>query len=109
MKEYGQHKTRAEEEYEKWKEHLIDKDGEYRCSVVSCNKVWYPTIEDTNRKRPSTYYKLCRVCRTKSYLKGLEYKKKVGTNNYDKLRDGINNQTSAKVVLDTELRLEQMV
>jgi hypothetical protein len=109
MKEYGQHKTKAQEEYEKWKDHLIDKEGDYICSVPSCSKVWIPTIEDTNRKRPSTYYKLCRACRMKSYLKGLEYKKKVGTNNYDKLRDGINMKTNAEAVLDTELRLEQMV
>jgi hypothetical protein len=88
MKEYGQHKTKAQEEYEKWKDHLIDKeDGIYICSVVSCNKVWIPTIEDTNRKRPSTYYKLCRACRLKSFLKAKEYKEKKG-NNYDKLRDG---------------------
>ena len=85
MKEKGEGViSKRQEEYEKWKDYLIDKEGDYRCSIPSCNKVWFPTIEDTNRKRPSCFYKLCRECRKKSYLKGLEYKKKKG-NNYDAL------------------------
>lgn len=88
MKEYGQMKSKRQEEEEKWRDHMIDKGSDYICTIPSCSKIWYPTIElDTNRKRPSTFYKLCRECRTKSYLKGLEYKAKKG-NNYDKLRDG---------------------
>ena len=81
MKEWGELKTKAQEDYEKHKDHLIDKEGDYVCSVPSCKKVWFPTIElDTNRKRPSTFYRLCRDCRTKSYLKGLEYKEKKAKN-----------------------------
>jgi len=91
MKEYGQHKTKAQEDYEKWKDYLIDKEGEYRCSISSCNKVWFPTDADINRKRPSCYYKLCSACRMKSFLKGRDYKKKREVNNYDALYDP-NNQ-----------------
>jgi hypothetical protein len=80
MKEYGQHKSKAQEDYEKHKDHLIDKKGDYVCSIPACQKVWYPKIEDVNRKRPSCYYKLCSACRMKSYLKGLEYKKNKGNN-----------------------------
>lgn len=76
MKEWGEHKTKAQEDYEKHKDYLIDKEGDYICSVPSCKKVWFPTIEDTNRKRPSTFYRLCSACRMKSFLKGREYKKK---------------------------------
>lgn len=85
MKEFGSI-TKAEADYVKWKDYLIDKEGEYVCSIRACNKVWSPTTKDINRKRPSTYYKLCSACRMKSYLKGLEYKKKKG-NNYDALYD----------------------
>jgi hypothetical protein len=79
MKEFGCI-SKAEAEYRKWKEHLIGKEGDYVCSIPACNKIWFPTIEDTNRKRPSTFYKLCRECRTKSYLKGLENKAKIKKN-----------------------------
>lgn len=86
MKELAQGvKTKAEADYEKWKDYLIDKNGDYICSV--CKKVWYPTMEkDVNQKRPSVFCKLCNSCRLKSYLKGIEYKAKKG-NNYDKNRD----------------------
>jgi hypothetical protein len=100
MKEYGQHKTKAQEDYEKWKDYLIDKEGDYRCSILSCNKVWHPNENDINRKRPSCYYKLCSACRMKSFLKGREYKKKKG-NNYDALYDP-NNQTTLTECLDAE-------
>jgi len=80
MKEFGCISKR-EEEYEKWKEHLIGKEGNYVCSIPACNKIWFPTIEnDVNRKRPSCFYKLCSACRMKSYLKGLEYKEKKKNN-----------------------------
>jgi hypothetical protein len=91
MKEYGEGvMSKAEYEYNKWKDHLIDKEGGiYICSV--CKKVWNPTIEDINAKRMTTYCKLCRACRLKSFLKGREYKGKKG-NNYNKLYDS-NSQT----------------
>jgi hypothetical protein len=85
MKEWGSI-TKAEAEDKKWKEHLIDKGTDYVCSVPACHKVWFPNENDINRKRPSTYYKLCSACRRKSYLKGLEYKKKKG-NNYNAMYD----------------------
>ena len=97
MKEYGEGViTKAQADYRKWKEHLIDKEGDYVCSIPACNKIWYPTDADINRKRPSCYYKLCSACRLKSFLKGREYKQKKG-NNYD-----ANNQTNAE-----EVRYEQ--
>jgi hypothetical protein len=92
MKEYGVGIiTKAEADYNKWKDYLIDKEGDYVCSIPSCNKVWIPNENDINRKRPSCYYKLCAACRMKSFLKGREYKIKKGTNNYDKLYDKSNN------------------
>lgn len=85
MKEYGNHKTKAQAEEEKWRDYHIDKQGDYICSV--CKKVWFPDTTDINAKRMSTYYKLCKACRMKSFLKGRQYKEKKG-NNYDKNRDG---------------------
>jgi hypothetical protein len=87
MKEYGQHKTKAQHEAEKWGAYMVDKDGDYVCSV--CKKVWIPTVDDVNRKRPSTYYKLCSACRFKSFLCARLYKKEKG-NNYDALYDTSN-------------------
>lgn len=87
MKEYGNYKTKDEAEYEKWKDYLIDKKGDYICSVPSCRKVWFPEVKDINVKRMTVYYKLCTECRMKSFLKCREYKAKKG-NNYDKNRDG---------------------
>ncbi len=84
MKEWGGI-SKAEADYRKWKEHLIGKEGDYICSV--CKKVWIPNEDDINRKRLSTYYKLCSACRLKSYINSKIYKKDKG-NNYDKLRDG---------------------
>jgi hypothetical protein len=93
MKEWGEGViSKAEADYRKWKEYMIDKDGEYKCSV--CKKVWIPCDIDINRKRPSTYYKLCSACRMKSFIKGREYKEKKG-NNYNALND-INNRKDAK-------------
>jgi hypothetical protein len=87
MKEYGEGViSKRQEDYNKWKDYLIDKEGDYKCSIPSCSKVWIPTINDINRKRPSCYYKLCSACRMKSYLKGREYKAKKG-NNYNKIYD----------------------
>jgi DNA-directed RNA polymerase subunit RPC12/RpoP len=93
MKEYGNHKTKSDEEEERWREYRIDKVGDYVCSV--CKKTWVPDITDINTKRMTTYYKLCKACRMKSFLKGREYKGKKG-NNYDKLRDS-NNRTNEGV------------
>lgn len=84
MKEGGL--TKAQADYNKWKDYLIDKEGDYVCSIPTCNKVWYPCQDDINRKRLNCYYKLCSACRLKSFLKGREYKAKKG-NNYDKLYD----------------------
>ena len=100
MKEYGKGvMSKTEYEYNKWKDHLIDKEGGiYICSV--CKKVWNPTIEDINKKRLSCYCKLCSACRMKSFLKGREYKQKKG-NNYDALYDA-NSRTNAE-----EVRYEQ--
>lgn len=78
MKEWGEHKTRAEEEEEKWRDHFIDKEGDYICTV--CKKVWYPTITDINQKRPSTYCKLCTACRFKSFTMRRYYKERNGNN-----------------------------
>ena len=87
MKEWGEGViSKAEYDFEKWKDHHIDKVGDYICSVCKC--VWFPTIpEDVNTKRLSCYCKLCKKCRMKAFLKGKEYKAKHG-NNYDKNRDG---------------------
>lgn len=99
MKEKGEGViTKRQEEYEKWKDYLIDKGGDYRCSIPACNKIWFPTDADINRKRPSCFYKLCSACRMKSFLKGREYKKKKG-NNYDALYDA-NSQTTLTECLD---------
>lgn len=85
MKEYSNYMTKSQAEYEKWKDYLVDKQGEfYNCSL--CKKNWIPTVDDVNRKRPSTYYKLCSACRGRALLKSKEYKMKHG-NNYDKNRD----------------------
>lgn len=88
MKEWGEHKTRAQEEEEKWKDHMIDKGSDYICSV--CKKVWEPGEADINKKRPSVYCKLCSACRLKSFLKGREYKAKHG-NNFNALYPSNNN------------------
>lgn len=97
MKEYGEGvKTKAEAEAEKWRDYQVDKEGDYICSV--CKKTWIPDVSDVNTKRPSTYYKLCKKCRMKAFLKGREFKQKKGTNNYDKLRDEPNNQTGSNSV-----------
>ena len=81
MKEYGEGViSKAQADYKKWKDYLVDKEGDYICSVPACKKTWYPTTNDINRKRPSCYYKLCGACRMKSYLKGVEYKQKKGNN-----------------------------
>lgn len=108
MKEFGSMKTKREEEYEKWKDHLIDKEGDYICAIPACKKVWFPTTNDVNRKRPSCYYKLCSACRMKSFLKGREYKQKKETNNYDALYDP-NNQRGEERVRHERFELEQMV
>ena len=86
MKEWGEQKTRAEFEFEKHKDHYVDKEGDYICSV--CKKTWFPRIpEDVNQKRPSCFCKLCTSCRFKSFTMRRKYKALKG-NNYDKLRDG---------------------
>lgn len=86
MKEWGQGiKTKAEYEEEKWRDYQIGKEGAYICSV--CKKVWEPDVSDVNTKRMTTYFKLCKVCRQKAFLKGRQYKQAKG-NNYDKNRDG---------------------
>lgn len=104
MKEYGSHKTKAQADEEKWRDYQVDKQGDYICSV--CKKVWIPSIEDVNVKRMSTYYKLCKACRMKSFLKGREYKKKVETNNYNALYDP-NNQRGANSVRHERFELVQ--
>jgi hypothetical protein len=89
MSDSVQYKTRAEMEFEKHKDHYVDKEGAYICTV--CKKTWVPTIEaDLNKKRPSCFCKLCTRCRLKSFTKAREYKAKKG-NNFDKLRDEPNN------------------
>lgn len=86
MKEWSwdEFKSKADADFEKHKEYLIDKVGDYVCST--CKKVHYPTTEDINQKRPSTYYRGCRSCRLKSFTHAREYKKQKG-NNYNKLYD----------------------
>lgn len=96
MKEWGDYKTKAQAEEEKWRDYQVDKGGDYICSV--CKRVWLPSTADINVKRPSTYYKLCSACRMKSFLKAQEYKKKKG-NNYDKLRDEPNMKKVEEEVL----------
>jgi hypothetical protein len=92
MKEWGEGiLTKAETDYIKHKDFLIDKTGDYICTV--CKKVWVPTINDVNQKRPSTYYRLCCACRLKAFNKGREYKKKNG-NNFNALYDA-NSRTNA--------------
>ena len=77
MKEWGEHKTKAQEEYEKHKDHFIGKEGDYVCSILACSKVWSPIEpDDVNRKRPSCFYKLCSACRLKSFTKAREYKER---------------------------------
>lgn len=105
MKEYGNHKTKAQADEEKWRDYQVDKQGDYVCSVPACHKVWFPTENDINRKRPSCYYKLCAACRMKSYLKGLEYKKKK-ENNYNAMYD-FNNQKGAEQVRCERFELVQ--
>ena len=86
MTEYANHKTKAQLEFEKWKDHYIDKGTPYVCSV--CKKCWEPRIpEDVNQKRPSVFCKLCSACRLKSFTMARKYKA-LKNNNYDKLRDG---------------------
>lgn len=82
MKEYGDYKSKSQAEFEKHKEFMIDKGYDYICNT--CHKCWYPTVEDISLKRPSCYYRGCRICRNKSFTKAREYKEKKG-NNYDKL------------------------
>jgi len=91
MKEWswGEFKSRADADFEKHKDYLIDKGSDYICAT--CKKVHYPTTEDINQKRPSTYYKGCRACRFKSFTHARQYKKEKG-NNYNKLYDP-NNRT----------------
>jgi hypothetical protein len=80
--------TKKEEDYRKWKDHLIGKDTDYVCTIPQCNKVWYPTIEkDVNRKRLSCFYKLCSSCRLKSYNKAIEYKEKMKKLNMKKVEE----------------------
>lgn len=86
MKEKTDGITKDQEEYMRWQPHLIDKEGDYVC--CTCRKVWIPTDEDISRKRPSTYFKGCRPCRLKSFIKANEYKKIKG-NNYNKLYDSL--------------------
>lgn len=86
MRESSKCMTKAEADYEKWKDYLVDKEGGiYICSL--CKSTWNPNQNDINLKRPSTFYKLCSACRMKAFLKGRDYKKEKG-NNYDKCRDG---------------------
>jgi hypothetical protein len=74
MKEYREGViSKAQEEEDKWKDHMIGKEGNYTCTV--CKKIWVPCIDDINRKRMTTYYKLCSECRTKSYICRRMYKK----------------------------------
>lgn len=82
MKEYGQMKSKRQEEEEKWRDHMIDKGSDYICTV--CKKVWIPGEADINKKRPSTYCKLCTACRLKSFTMARKYKALKG-NNYDAL------------------------
>ena len=84
MKETGDFERRCKDEFEKYKDYLIDKGSDYICGT--CNKVWYPTSADVNSKRLTHYFKGCTSCRLKSYAKNREYKQKKG-NNYDKLYD----------------------
>lgn len=89
MKEWGEGvKSKAEYEFEKWKDYHIDKEGDYICTV--CKHIWKPDIEDVNTKRPSCYCKLCKKCRMKAFLKGREYKAKHG-NNFNALYPSNNN------------------
>jgi DNA-directed RNA polymerase subunit RPC12/RpoP len=70
MKEYGSI-TKEDDEERKWRNYRIDKQGDYICSV--CKTTWVPDITDVNTKRMTTYYKLCKACRLKSFLKGRDY------------------------------------
>lgn len=81
-------RRKLEEDFEKHKPYFIDKGSDYICGT--CRKVWHPTEEDVNRKRPSCYYKGCTSCRFKSYTKARYYKSLKG-NNYDALYDNNKN------------------
>ena len=67
--------NRVEEYNRKYGEHLIGKEGEYKCS--RCKRVWEPTDADINRKAMMTYYKCCGVCR--EYLYNRELARKART------------------------------
>jgi hypothetical protein len=83
MKEYGDYKSKSQAEFEKHKEYMIGKGYDYICNT--CKRCWYPDEKDISMKRPSCYYRGCRVCRLKSYTKAVEYKQKKGTNNFNAL------------------------
>ena len=53
--------NRLEDYNRKYKDYLIEKEGDYKCG--RCKKVWVPTDADINRKAMMTYYKCCGVCR----------------------------------------------
>lgn len=65
----------VEEYNRKYGDHLIGKDGEYKCS--KCKKVWVPTDADINRKASMTYYKCCGVCRLYLYNREIARKAKL--------------------------------
>jgi hypothetical protein len=63
----------SEEDYNrKYAEHLIGKDGDYKCA--KCKKIWIPTDADINRKAMMTYYKCCSSCRLCLYNREAERK-----------------------------------
>ena len=65
-----------EEEYNrKYGDHLIGKEGEYKCA--KCKRVWVPTDVDINKKAMMTYYKCCTSCRAYLYKRELARKAKV--------------------------------
>ena len=72
MKEYNC--NRIDEYNRKYKDYLIDKEGDYKCN--KCKKTWEPTTDDINRKAMMTYYKCCGVCRLYLYNKSIEYRNK---------------------------------
>ena len=64
--------NRQEDYDRKYKEHLIGKEGKYKC--VKCKKIWEPTDADINKKSMHCYYKCCGGCRLYLYNKCIEYR-----------------------------------
>jgi hypothetical protein len=72
MKEYDC--NRVDEYNRKYKDYLIDKEGDYKYN--KCKKTWVPTTDDINKKAMMTYYRCCGVCRLYLYNKSIEYRNK---------------------------------